>query len=130
MTRDAGEQTDAWVPQLEADFAAFRQPPLEERLRRRAKHQRAQPPPRHAAVCAACGRPFTPKQRRSMFCSRPCRQRAYRHRVQPPPHREATCAACGHAFTPRRRNSRFCSTDCRLRAYRQRPHAAQEAPPP
>jgi hypothetical protein len=90
----------------------------------------AQPPPRHDAVCAACGRPFTPKQRRSRFCSIPCRQRAYRRRVQPPRRREARCAACGRTFTPQRHNSRFCSTDCRLRTYRQQPHTAQEEPQP
>jgi hypothetical protein len=75
------------------------------------------PTPR-IATCPTCGKPFEPRSRRHVFCTRDCAQ-----------YGEADCPACSTHFVRRSINQAYCSKACVERADRQRKAAARPPPP-
>lgn len=71
------------------------------------------------AVCAICGKQFTRRDGKELFCSPECRNEAKlrwqrKHaKALPPKH----CAACGKEFKPSSNQGKYCSPECRRKGY-------------
>ena len=76
---------------------------------------------RSGRVCKRCGKTFTPKNSRGVYCSRKCQKAAMYERLRAD-HAAARgtrkCPVCGKEFTPKNIRCVYCSRACYNRIYK------------